>query len=136
MHVIKIGNSLFLSLTGDYVNNINHKDIRIFSGEQNVVGKLIADSLKGSLVPYTPFKIRGFIINRQQSYAFTKYEIDNLLVIKKDNKYLSYDGSFKKNIKNKKVIKLPIAELNELMSSDEFVEITKDTDIVVATVLN
>lgn len=81
-YVIRFGKRLYLAKNAGYVNNMTNLNIRVFNAKDKQLALNIAEDIKGTVEPFNPIKVRKHQV--KQNYAFTNYELDNLLVLKKE----------------------------------------------------
>lgn len=124
-YVIRFGKRLYLARNAGYVNNMQHKDIRIFSSKDRVLAKAIADDIKGELVKYEPKKRKKAPSNK--TYQFTNYELENLVVLKCGNAYYTETMELSKNLKSSRVMRLRIEQVANILNkhSDKSITVTQ-----------
>lgn len=121
-YVIRFGKRLYLSQKAGYVNNMTDLNIRQFSAKEKALANLIAKDIDGEVVRYEPKKRRKKRSN--QSIKYTNYELDNLLVLKKDNLYYTKKMELTKKLRNKSVLKLTMAEAQQIINKYPNYEMT------------
>lgn len=103
-YVIRFGKRLYLAKNAEYVNNMTHLNIRVFKLKDKDLAVNIAQDIGGEVVPFNPKKVRKN--QTSQRYKFTNYELDNLLVLKKDNAYYTEKMELTSKLRNTSVLKL------------------------------
>lgn len=110
-YVIRFGKRLYLAKNTEYVNNMTHMDIRVFKSKDKELAMNIANDMGGEVVSFKPKKVRK--IQTKQKYKFTKYELDNLLVLKKGNEYYTEKMELTKHLRNNSVLKLTVNQVEK-----------------------
>lgn len=121
-YAIRFGKRLYLSKNASYVNNMQHKDIRIFTNSNKQLGQAIAEDIKGTLVKYEPKKRKK--APSSTTYQFTNYELENLIVLKCGNAYYTKDMELRKNLKSASVLKLRIDQVANILGNNSDKDIT------------
>lgn len=112
-YVIRFGKRLYLAKNTGYVNNITHIDIRVFKSKDKSLAINIAKDMGGEVVPFKPKKVRKN--QTKQSYQFTNYELDNLLILKKDGQYYTDKMELTSKLRNKSVLKLTFEQVGKIL---------------------
>ncbi|OEK58837.1 hypothetical protein [Staphylococcus equorum] len=107
-YVIRFGKRLYLSKGAEYVNNMTDLNIRVFKAKDRKLALNIAKDMEGELVPFEPKKVRKK--QTSQRYQFTNYELDNLVVLKKDNDYYTNKMELTNKLRNNSVLKLTVEQ--------------------------
>lgn len=111
-YVIRFGKRLYLAKNADYVNNMTHLDIRVFKSKDKNLAINIAKDMGGEVVPFKPKKVRKN--QTKQNYQFTNYELDNLLILKKDGQYYTNKMELTSKLRNKSVLKLKFEQVGKI----------------------
>lgn len=113
-YVIRFGKRLYLSKNADYVNNMTHLNIRVFKSKDKNLAINIAKDMGGEVVPFEPKKVRKN--QTKQNYQFTNYELDNLLILKKDGRYYTNKMELTSRLRDKSVLKLTFEQVGKVFN--------------------
>lgn len=124
-YVIRFGKRLYLSKHADYVNNMTHLDIRVFKSEDKSLAINIAKDIGGKVVPFNPKKVRKQ--QMKQNYQFTNYELDHLLILKKDEQYYTDEMTLTSHLRNEHVLKLTLEQIEKIVKrySDDKIKVVQ-----------
>lgn len=111
-YVIRFGKRLYLGKNADYVNNMTHLNIRVFKSKDKNLAINIAEDMGGEVVSFEPKKVRKN--QTKQNYQFTNYELDNLLVLKKDGQYYTNKMELTNKLRNMSVLKLTLDQIGKI----------------------